>query len=103
GRIEERIRNEPALAAEVAAAHRAAVAERKRRLSPEEREMLAVRSHLDDLLATGLGGIADRSRVKCLHLHVAHELAAANPIGRIVLAKISESACPAAEVICSAA
>ena len=41
----------------------------------------------------GAGGMPDR--VKCLHVHVAHELATGdNPIGRIALERILPMACP---------
>lgn len=49
----------------------------------------------------GIGGIADRSRLKCLHLHVAHALARQNPIGELVLAMLDEASCPPGKQICS--
>lgn len=36
------------------------------------------------LSATGIGGIRDESRIKCLHLHYAHHLADHNPIGQVL-------------------
>lgn len=101
--LEARLRGEPALTAAYAAAHREAIRERELRLRDDERAALERRGQLDSLLATGLGGIADRTRVKCLHLHVAHALARENPIGRLVLERIPERACPTHQVICSAA
>jgi len=102
-RMEERLRRDARFAARYADAHRAAIAERTRRLSPRDRARLAASGRLDALLRTGVAGLSDRSRVKCLHAHVAHALASENPVGEAVLELIPDRACPPQQVICSAA
>jgi len=57
---------------------------------------------LSALETRGIGGIAERCRLKCLHLHVAHELADANPIGRTICAMIPSLECPPDGVLCTA-
>ncbi len=101
GELEERIRTDSGLAARLLSAHRAYIEERLALLSGREREHLKERGMFDALAGRGIGGIADFSRIKCLHLHVAHALAEENPIGRIVLDRIPQRACRPDRVICS--
>ena len=106
--FEQRIANDPGFAEAYMAAHRRAVASRDERLGAADRRRLAASGQLEALLMRGIGGITDRARVKCLHLHVAQALVdsdeglTANPIGDAVLARLRSPACPPQEVICSA-
>jgi hypothetical protein len=91
GRLEKRVASDAELRAALEQAHEAYVAERET---------------LGDCASggaepRGIGGIADRSRLKCLHLHVAHALVRANPIGRLVLTMLDATACPDEKKICS--
>ncbi len=99
--LEGLIRTDSELAARLTSAHRAYIEERLVLLSEREREHLKERGMFEALAGRGIGGIADFSRVKCLHLHVAHALAEENPIGRIVLERIPQRACRPDRVICS--
>jgi hypothetical protein len=54
------------------------------------------------LRGRGIGGIADRRYLKCLHLHAAHALASGNAVGALVLDLLPKRACDPEEVICSA-
>lgn len=100
-RMEGLLEEDEALAARLQEAHHAYIAERYSLLTEEDRGYLKEAGILKSLLERGIGGSANFKRVKCLHLHVAHALARANPIGEFVLRELSEHACPSNEVICS--
>jgi len=102
GRLEERLAADAALAARLAAAREEYVRTRLVLLSADEVGELRARGILESLAGRGIGGIAEAGRLKCLHLHVAHALATANPIGAIVLDLVDAVECPPEEVICSA-
>lgn len=91
--LERRLRDEPNLRAEYIEAHGRYRARLAASLSPAERRALAARGHLDRLLALGIGGLGNLDAVKCLHLHVAHHLADANPLGRIVMSEMGVALC----------
>jgi hypothetical protein len=101
GRLEQRLAAEAELRAALNRAHVEYVAVRRGLLSMEEEQEFAGRGQLRELDARGIGGIADRTRLKCLHLHVAHALVDRNPIGDIVLGMLAQSACEAEKTICS--
>ncbi len=101
GKLEEKLRGDDSLRERLAAAHRSYIVERDRLLSAADRRYLEERGMMRSLNERGIGGIADFSRLKCLHLHVAHALVSGNPIGEIVLDLLERRACPEGEVICS--
>jgi hypothetical protein len=112
GRFEARIQRDPALAAAYEAAHRRAIAARDARLSSDERQALEDERRLASLLERGVGGLADRHRVKCLHMHLAQTLAevamgaepgAVNPVGRETFALIATPNCDPTHPICAEA
>ena len=105
GILEQRIREQPGLRDAVKRSHRAAIAVRRRLLSDEDKARLKQERRLEAVLSRGIGGIADWSRLKCLHLHVAYALAQSDPIGDLVLAELEPAgmACPEQTKICSAA
>ncbi len=100
GELEEKLEGDGPLRERLAAAHRSYIAERDRLLSSADRRYLEERGMMRSLSGRGIGGIADFSRLKCLHLHVAHALVSGNPIGEIVLDLLERRACPEREVIC---
>lgn len=100
-RMEAEVRKDEGLALRLHEAHKAYITERERLLSPKDRAFLKQARMLKGLLERGIGGTADFSRVKCLHLHVAHALARENPIGKRVLGTLQEHACPPEQVVCS--
>ena len=102
GRLERRLAEDEALRADMEEAHDRYVEKRSALLSKDNRQMLGTRGQAASLLERGIGGIADRSRLKCLHLHVAHALADENPIGAIVCGMLPALECGPEEVICSA-
>ncbi len=99
-RMEVKLRADEGLALCLQEAHKAYIAERAHLLSSQDRAFLEEAGMLNSLLEKGIGGTADFSRVKCLHLHVAHALARENPIGKLVLRALPEHACPPEEVTC---
>jgi len=101
GKLEEKLRGDDSLRERLAAAHRSYIVERDRLLSAADRRYLEERGMMRGLNERGIGGIADFSRLKCLHLHVAHALVSGNPIGEIVLDLLERRACPEGEVVCS--
>jgi hypothetical protein len=100
-RLEKRATEEPDLRVALERAHEAYIAERRRFLSAEAEDALAARGRLRLLDERGIGGIADRARLKCLHLHVAHALVGENPIGAAVLDMLVQTACAEEKAICS--
>jgi len=101
-RMEAKLRKDKGLALRLWEAHKAYITERQRLLSPQDRAFLEEAEMLNSLLEKGIGGTADFSRVKCLHLHVAHALARENPIGELILQHLQQHTCPPEEVICEA-
>ncbi len=102
GRLERRLAEDGALREGMERAHRRYIEARAALLSEDERRAIEPRGLASGLLEKGIGGIADRRRLKCLHLHVAHALADGNPIGAIVLGMLPALECGPEEVICSA-
>jgi len=97
----------PYLTAEVArvesggGAHESYRRERAALLSPEERGFLGKVGALDRL-QTGIAGLSNRQRVKCLHAHLAHFLArGGNPIGESVAAELPALFCPPQRIMCA--
>jgi len=101
-RLEARLAQDEALQSQLSAAHRDYCAQRDRLLSAAERSVLEQDGTVRGLIGRGIGGISDWQRLKCLHLHVAHEMAAGNPIGRQVLDRLPAHECLQGKVICSA-
>jgi hypothetical protein len=82
GAIEERIAADPALRERVHADHDAYVEERWQLLSDDDRVRAEAARVAGALQRRGIGGIANRDSVKCMHLHYAHHLARGTAIGR---------------------
>jgi len=100
GRLEGQLANDPQLQQEMERAHRRYIDARAAALTAEDRDAIEAAGTGPSLFDRGIGGIADWRRLKCLHLHVAHELVGANPIGRRVCEMLPSLQCPADEVRC---
>jgi hypothetical protein len=88
------LENDEGLLREYLAAHQAYREMRLSLLSPKEREY-AKKKGLCSLLESGIAGITNPKRVKCLHAQLAHFLATGqNPIGRLVAQELAALACP---------
>lgn len=102
-RWESLLSEDPDLATRYRASQDAYRRERRALLSPEEQEFLRGVNALDRL-ETGIGGLANLNRVKCLHAQLAHFLArGGNPIGEAVAADLGSLSCPPERVECAAA
>jgi len=101
--LEQRVRDDEAFRRRVEEAHASYVKERLGLLSEGERGRLEGSGQLASLMTRGIGGTRDVSRVKCLHLHVAHALARRNPLGEEALRGLVRTDCDTQERICSAA
>lgn len=100
-RLEARLREDAELAARYARAHDAYRRERLSLLSPEEERLLRERGAWDSV-TTGVAGLRNPLRVKCLHAQLAHFLVRGeNPIGELVTGLLPSLHCPPRRVICA--
>lgn len=100
-RYEDLLAVQPDLVCRYAEAHESYRRERAALLSPEERGFLGKVGALDRL-QTGIAGLSNRQRVKCLHAHLAHFLArGGNPIGESVAAELPALFCPPQRIMCA--
>ena len=88
--MEAAIAKDAALAARVADDHRRLIAYRLSLLSREEEDQLREANRLTALTDRGIAGLADFTRVKCLHAWLAHHLAMGNAIGPLLLEHLRE-------------
>jgi len=102
GRLERRMVEDDRLQECVERAHERYIELRSALLTGEDRRSIEDGGLESGLLGKGIGGIADRHRLKCLHLHVAHALAEENPVGAIVLRLLPGVECESEQGICSA-
>lgn len=101
-RAERKIREDPSYAALYMQAHRAYRDERRRLLAADDEAFL--RSVGAEAVAdSGIGGLHNFRRVKCLHAQLAHFLArGGNPVGEEVAALVCSLACRPDDVRCRA-
>lgn len=93
-RLEARLGQDPELAASYARAHEEYRRERLALLSPAEEEFLRARGAWE-AVETGVAGLRNPRRVKCLHAQLAHFLARGkNPIGEEVARMLLSLDCP---------
>ncbi len=82
--LQEEIDADPALQAQMREDHEAHIALRGSYLTPAQREAADRQGFLPALETRGIGGIADFSRIRCLHTWYAAHLVVANTIGRML-------------------
>lgn len=75
GELEAVIAEDDGLKESLAADHRAYAEARWALLTPDEQQRAVEAGLAGTLRDKGIGGIADFTRLKCLHLHLAHHLA----------------------------
>ena len=90
--LERRIQEDADLAARVAEDHRRLIAYRLSLLAEDHRNALAAAGRLGVLQQRGVAGIADFTRVKCLHAWLAHHLARGNALGPMIQAALTPEA-----------
>ena len=83
-RLQQQIDGDPALQAAMAADHRAHIALRDSYLSDDDRRQLQRAGFTAVLADKGIGGIADFSRIRCLHTWYAAHLVVPNTVGRLL-------------------
>ncbi|MFO8034914.1 MAG: DUF501 domain-containing protein [Candidatus Bipolaricaulota bacterium] len=97
---EQLIRDDPGFAERYLDNHRAYREERRRLLCVEEVDLLRAVGR-EEAADTGIGGLRNHRRVKCLHVQLAHFLArGSNPVGELVADRLPALACPPEEVRC---
>jgi hypothetical protein len=82
--LQARLDHEPALREAMAEDHRRHIALRDGYVSAAERDLLESRGQWSALAGRGIGGIADSSRIRCLHTWYAAHLVVPNTIGRLL-------------------
>ncbi len=92
--LQEQIDADPALQAQMREDHEAHIALRVSYLTPAEREVAERQGFLAALEARGIGGIADFSRIRCLHTWYAAHLVNSNTVGRLLDAYWAEAVAP---------
>ena len=95
-RLEARIEEDLEARAEIEADHTTYIAERWSLVRPAHRAALLRLGRAAPLNERGIGGTADRRRIKCLHLHWAHHLARGSRIGAWIDAAGAPDLCAAA-------
>jgi len=99
-RLEALLREDPDLARKYARAHAAYRRERLSYLSEGDRGFLLEKG-VWEAVETGVAGLRNPLRVKCLHAQLAHFLARGeNPIGRLVAEELPRLFCPPDQVLC---
>ncbi|MCS6936403.1 MAG: DUF501 domain-containing protein [Candidatus Bipolaricaulota bacterium] len=81
--------------------HRRYTQEREALLSDDDRQTLSRLGWLDALRSRGIAGIADRTKVKCLHAQYAFHLARGGLIGRWLEERFRFSWCSPTEIRCA--
>ena len=82
--LQARVDKEAELRAQMVEDHRSHIALRDSFLSDEERQVLDAAGFGDALTSRGIGGIADFSRIRCLHTWYGAHLVHPNTIGRLL-------------------
>ncbi len=85
GVIEAEIAGDDSLRAAVERDHANYIVQRRALLTAVDRALVVQLGLNSDFDSRGIGGIVNRATVKCLHLHLAHHLAAGNAIGAILV------------------
>jgi len=99
-RLEARLAEDPELAARYGRAHEGYRQERLALLSPAEREFRRARGAWT-AVETGVAGLRNPRRVKCLHAQLAHFLARGdNPVGALVAQLLPSLCCPPQHILC---
>lgn len=70
-------------------------------LSQKDRKFVEEQG-LEEALSRGIGGIESDEHIKCLHLHLAHQIAEVNVIGEMIQDRFDVGDCPPEEIRCEA-
>ena len=83
-RLQQSVDSDPVLQTAMRQDHRAHIRQRDSFLSEDERRELQATGFTAVMAERGIGGIADFSRIRCLHTWYAAHLVEANTIGRLL-------------------
>ena len=83
-RLQQRIDEDPQLQAAMRADHQAHIDLRQEHMSPAVRQRLAELGYEAVFVTKGIGGIADFSRIRCLHTWYAAHLVVPNTVGALL-------------------
>ncbi len=97
--LEEELASRPGLKREYRKQEKKYLEEQRGLLTEEEKKFLRKRG-AEDALTRGIGGIESDRHIKCLHLHLAHQLAEENSIGKILQDRFELTDCPPGKVRC---
>ena len=97
--LEEELASTPGLIEEYKGNEERYLEKQRSLLSEKEKEFIADRG-LEGALSRGIGGIESDRHVKCLHLHLAHQIAEANALGEIIQERFEIGDCPRGDLRC---
>ncbi|MFP4630702.1 MAG: DUF501 domain-containing protein [Candidatus Acetothermia bacterium] len=97
--LEEALESDPELRFEYRRNEESYLSEQKELLTEDEVGFLRSKGSIG-ALERGIGGIKSDEHIKCLHLHLAHEIAGGNVIGRILRRVFYFTDCPPGKVRC---
>ncbi|MEP1472894.1 MAG: DUF501 domain-containing protein [Halieaceae bacterium] len=83
-RLQQQVDADPELLCAMAADHKAHIALRNRYIDEQEKSELQALGFYEVLQNRGIGGIADFTRIRCLHTWYGAHLVEANTIGRLL-------------------
>jgi len=73
--------------------HEDYIAQRWATLSPADRLLVSEHGLLEAFQSRGIGGMSNFAAIKCLHLHLAHNLVSGSTIGRLVVKRFGVRPC----------
>lgn len=98
-KLEEEIATNPSLKKEYREAEERYLEIQKSLLSKDDLKFLEERG-LEDALSRGIGGIESDEHLKCLHLHLAHQLAGENVLGELIQERFDPGDCSDDRIRC---
>lgn len=99
GELEGELASNPKLKKEYLENEQSYLEEQSKLLTEEEKEFLEKKG-ARDALTRGIGGIESDQHIKCLHLHLAHQIADENVLGRLLQERFKFTDCPSDDVRC---
>ncbi|MBS3735679.1 MAG: DUF501 domain-containing protein [Candidatus Bipolaricaulota bacterium] len=98
-KLEEEIASNPSLKEEYRRDEERYLETQRSLLSEEDLKFLEERG-LEDALSRGIGGIKSDEHLKCLHLHIAHQLAGENVLGELIQERFDLGDCSDDRIRC---
>jgi hypothetical protein len=102
GEMEREMAEDPDLGSRVAGDHDRYAAERWEGMTAEERSRAGEQGVTEILRDSGVGGLRDRTHVKCLHAHLALHIARGGAVGALLTERHGLAECTRESVRCDA-